>query len=76
MSKNNALTHPTAEAETIIRDRQKKVLKEGWMRAFRAVILHYVREGDAKMADLLRLDLDRFTRKAEEEAEVAARRRP
>ena len=66
----NPLTLPTDEAAQIIRRRRAEAAKavpisakqQGWERAFEAVIFWYEKAGDQDMADLLRLDLDRFAR--------------
>jgi hypothetical protein len=66
----NALTLPTEEAYEVIRRRRAEAAKgtdvptapQGWQRAFEAVVIYYEKQGDVEMADLLRLDLDRFTR--------------
>ncbi len=71
----NPLTMPTDEAAKVIRRRRAEAVagaikptKMGWARAFQAVILYYEGQGDMAMADLLRLDLDRYMRQAEQVA--------
>ncbi len=71
----NPLTMPADEAMEVIRRRRSEAVagaikpaKVGWGRAFQAVILYYEQRGELAMADLLRLDLDRYTRLAELEA--------
>ena len=44
------------------REVTKHVKPEAWRRAFEATILFYECVGDVAMADLLRLDLDRYDR--------------
>ncbi len=68
----NPLTMPTDEAVEAIRRRRSKAVagaikpaRFGWARAFQAVILYYEGQGELQMADLLRLDLDRYMRHAE-----------
>ena len=69
----NALMLPAEEAFALIRRRREEAAKnvatdipeEAWQRAFEAVILFYEKAKDSDMADLLRLDLDRFTREHE-----------
>jgi hypothetical protein len=64
------LTLPAEEAFEVIRRRRAETAKgvevstapEGWQRAFEAVIIYYEKHGDADMADVLRLDFDRFVR--------------
>jgi hypothetical protein len=63
----NPLTQPTVDADEIIRRRRSRAVKSiepkiAWVRAFEAVILFYEKKNDPAMADLLRLDLDRFDR--------------
>ena len=41
-----------------------------WRRAFEAVIMFYEKNGERDMADLLRLDLDRFGRRTDEGLKV------
>lgn len=61
---------PSDEAMAVIRRRREEAAKAGsehvpeaaWERAFEAVILFYEKKGEQPMADLLRLDLDRFVR--------------
>ncbi len=47
-----------------------KVSNHAWGRAFEAVILFYETMGDEDMAEMLRLDLDRFDRMSEEERKL------
>jgi hypothetical protein len=61
------------EAKKLARRRRAEVAKgvevptktEAWQRAFEAVIIYYEKHDDVDMADLLRLDLDRFVRRDE-----------
>lgn len=53
-----------------VRRAAKGVPAEAWVRAFEAVIMYYEREKDVDMADLLRIDLDRFARRTTEGAQV------
>ncbi len=72
----NPLTLPSDEAAKVIRRRRSEALKrlvipdQPWGRAFEAVILFYEKMGDVGMAEMLRLDLDRFARMDEEERKV------
>ncbi len=52
------------------REVTKDVPPEAWGRAFEATILFYERVGDVTMADLLRLDLDRYVRRGDVAAQV------
>ncbi len=52
------------------REVTKDVPPEAWGRAFEAVILFYERVDDVEMADLLRLDLDRYVRRGDVVAQV------
>jgi hypothetical protein len=71
----NPLTLPSDEANKVIRRRRREVADRsirpttaGWERAFEALIMFYEKHHDVGMADVLRLDLDRYTRQAEQVA--------
>ncbi len=52
------------------REITKDVKPEAWGRAFEATILFYECVGDVAMADLLRLDLDRYDREGKLEKQL------
>ena len=52
------------------REITKNVKPEAWGRAFEATILFYECVGDVAMADLLRLDLDRYDREGKLEKQL------